>query len=160
MKQPVLCAAAAVGYGALYDISFVRSVDGREEVSGEYPVSANCCVLDDDGNLVSSKLDKVVEQFINESHVDLLNEKCVKYFNYDKEYVDEHNVKEQDSLASYTLNNSYRVDGRLIVPIMWNKTNSHLLGTNFNLCNKYYAGILYIFCQTFKSPNLFYLDLC
>ena len=52
-----------------------HAVAGREEVSGEYHVSVHCCVLDDDGNLVSSKLDKAVEQFIDESHVDLLNEK-------------------------------------------------------------------------------------
>ena len=46
-------------------------------------------------------------------------------------------ANEQNVLASNILDSVVRdKDGRLIVPIMWNRSNSHLLGRNFNLCRK------------------------
>ena len=65
---------------------------------------------------------------------DILNAECKNVLNYDN-YKPEPAINED--LVDFTLNHTSRDDtGRLIMPILWDGRNNHLLSRNFNLSKK------------------------
>ncbi|XP_068226421.1 uncharacterized protein [Palaemon carinicauda] len=86
----------------------------------------NYAVLDDKGDLVQSELKKATDA--------ILSEQCSQILNYDKTLYNESCVENDVHLINYVLNSVTRSDdGRLVLPILWNKKVSHLLGKNQTL---------------------------
>ena len=91
-------------------------------------------LLCDEGNIIPTQWTHEIEDLIDQLPANLLNENCVKYLNY-HENIDEVSVIKNDNLATFTLDNIERdVEGRLIVPIMWDSRTSLLLSKNYFLC--------------------------
>ena len=80
---------------AAIDTLFVMPGGGAgastDVLAGHYgcSISINNSILKDNENLITFKLNKAVEELIANSPVDLFNQKCVKFLNYDKEIIDE-----------------------------------------------------------------------
>ena len=84
----------------------------------------------------------------------LLNENCVKYLNY-HENIDEVSVIENDNLATFTLGDIERdVEGKLIVPIMWDSRTSHLLSKNYFICNGLLQSNLHKLQKTSRTHSM------
>lgn len=86
--------------------------------------------------------DQDIESMFDSSHSDTLNDHCARTLNYDDKV--DSNISDIDqSLCESTLENIERdQNGRLIVPLLWQTANSHLLANNFNLCQKVLHSIL------------------
>ena len=100
-------------------------------------------VLDSEGNLDDVKLEKVLEDHISNSPIDFLDEKCSNILNYENNDAGEYIDPDVESSISNVLDNIKISDeGRVVVPILWNKRNSQLLGKNLHLCKKILLGNL------------------
>lgn len=116
--------------------SKIKSVDNLNSFTS-MSVSVNhasVIVTDENGLLIEEELSKAANTLISESSSDLLNDNCVNYLKYENiEHSDNINVV-NDELVESVLDNATRAeDGRLMMPLMWNKKLSPLLGTNLSL---------------------------
>lgn len=93
-------------------------------------------VIDESGRLHQNKVNFAVKDIIDNSSSDVLDERCSRFLAYD-EVVPCESSHENETLVNFTIDNITRDhDGRLVVPIMWNSRNAHLLTKNFNLCKR------------------------
>ena len=85
-------------------------------------------VLNENGDLIQSRLDKATNEVLEQYSDDLLN--------YDT-CNDQESSAINEKLVNYILSNTERTpEGRLIMPLPWNPECKHLLGHNFNLSKK------------------------
>ena len=90
-------------------------------------------ILDDAGEIIDSKLDKAVNDAL-ELHCDnlLKRDSCQP-----EPVTSEVNKK----LTEHAINNTTRnSEGRLVIPLLWDNRNAHLLGGNFGLASKILAS--------------------
>lgn len=106
---------------SLDSFSLYSSVDNYE-----VPLSDNLNVVDDEGNLIKSELDKAT--------LEVLKYSCDHYTNLDTEKYDLDSFDLNKELVNYALDNTTRNhEGRLVMPLLWNAKVSHLLGKNERL---------------------------
>ena len=90
------------------------------------PSQSNTFNVMSDGRIVASELEKATNQ--------MLSQYCEYYTNYDQGSVDDVNSELNDSLVKFALDNlTITSDHRICMPLMWNNSNSHLLGSNRGL---------------------------
>ena len=91
-----------------------------------FDTNINYSVVDDQGKLIQSKLQKATEE--------ILHEQCFQVLNYEPSQLNETSVEADDKLVKYVLDFASRTeDGRLVLPLLWNPKVSHLLGKNQTL---------------------------
>ena len=99
-------------------------------------------MVDHMGELSSKILTKATEAIINESSTDILNETCTNFLRIEDRQGEEDDVINEE-LVNYTLSRCSRDgSGHLMVPILWNPRNVHLLGNNFELSRQILASNL------------------
>ena len=80
-------------------------------------------------------LTSAINDLLSNSPDDILEQKCVNYLNCDLTNPSDSRFDLDDALVCDTLDNVQRdSDGRLIMPILWDRKVSHLLPNNLNLC--------------------------
>ena len=88
-----------------------------------------CSVVNDRGQVLQSELKRATEE--------ALNEQCARLLDVDQNLVDSEETETNQKLVDYVLNRTERdAHGRLIMPLIWNNKNVHLLGKNYNLSQK------------------------
>ena len=86
-------------------------------------------VTNENGELVESELEIAVD--------DALNKKCDEVLNVHRIPGDKIETEVNSELCNYVLSNTERQsDGRLIMPLMWNREIEHLLARNYTLCQQ------------------------
>ena len=91
-----------------------------------FDTNINYSVVDDQGKLIQSKLQKATEE--------ILHEQCFQVLDYEPSQLNETSVEAVDKLVKYVLDSASRTeDGRLVLPLLWNPKVSHLLGKNQTL---------------------------
>ena len=89
---------------------------------------ADCCdgVIEDINVNLESKINKATSEILDEQSKFVLNIENVTKDNVTSEI--------NNNLVKFALSNCTREDnGRIKMPLLWNSSNSHLLGKNFNL---------------------------
>lgn len=95
-------------------------------------VAVDMCVTDDKGMLIESKVDNAAHMLMYENSLDCIDSRD-KPVTYENVFDDSCNIV-QDELVQDTLSRISRADnGRLIMPLMWDVSVSHLLGKNYRL---------------------------
>ena len=93
-------------------------------------VSFNVCTFEPH-DVVKFSFDKEMSELLGKPD-DLI---ATKVLNYDE--CEKFDYNEQQQVVNDTIESITRsADGRLIVPLMWNSRNCHLLAKNYNLCYK------------------------
>ena len=86
---------------------------------GARQVNVNFCVTKETGLLVESELYTATDSVILDSSDDVLNEKCINYLNYGRNYFNDVTCTVDDSLVKSTLDNTTRNhEDRLVMPLM------------------------------------------
>ena len=112
--------------GILTHKSFQASLHEEMITESKCEVSANLSVLDENGCVVESELERATQQ--------TLESQCSYYTNLDTVTQDESSAESNDNLVEFALDSMTRKeDGRLCVPLLWNSKVGHLLGKNRNL---------------------------
>lgn len=115
--------------------SSTRTVDTYNDHSN---VNANHVVINSDKSVNSKELSNALDELMRAS------------LNYDSVCYDDSDTVTNKEAVNYVLNNCSRsVDGRLIMPLIWNKEFEHLLGENYNLSH----SILFSGLKKFKNDN-------
>ena len=92
---------------------------------------------DESDTMSDSNADSALEKLSNGDSVDFLEQKCNDCLNYDNSSVDEVSTIDDEVSTKFILDNIDRdPSGRLIMPILWDDRNVHLLSKNFNLSKK------------------------
>ena len=110
-----------------------ESGDLGDCVQAEYPhafsAATNFAILDENGQIVEKELQKATAE--------ILNQQCLENVHYDSNEYNEASMEVNDRLVNYVLDNTlHQENGRLIMPLMWNGSVSHMLGNNKNLAKK------------------------
>ena len=83
-------------------------------------------VFDEVGEIIDSKLDEATSEALDRQYHYVMN--------IDVPIPDKLETETNNKLVSYVLDNTSRdVDNRLVMPLMWNAKNVHMLGRNYNL---------------------------
>jgi hypothetical protein len=83
-------------------------------------------IANNKGRLIESELTKATQQ--------VLENRCLRYTNYDQSIFKEDSPEVNDKLVKFALNNlSIDLNGRIIMPLLWNAKVSHMLGKNGGL---------------------------
>ena len=103
--------------------SLVHPLDNKDLENLDYKFATknlNLSVLDDKGKIISSRLQKATDEF--------LENECSKFTHYDREIYNDESIELHDTLIDYTLKTLSRTDdGRIVVPLLWNgKVSNHL----------------------------------
>ena len=78
--------------------------------------------------------DKFLHETASKAAQDILDRNCANIINYDCVEYEENSTKLNDELVQYAIDHTTRNDdGRLIMPLLWNKEMSHLLAKNDKL---------------------------
>ena len=111
--------------------------------STEYSVERVIDVLDDNNDIIHSKLE--------EACIDALEQQGSSLLNYDDDSANDDESNELNSLiVDEIMTNTYRnSDGRLVMPLPWNSKCKDNLGTNFNISKKILSSNL----QKLKSKD-------
>ena len=96
------------------------------------------CVLDDNGEILTSELEKAVfDNMFLERNSHNLQQKVIQCLDYDLNTTNEICKESDQELVEFALNTvECDATGRLVVPILWDHRVSHLLSDNFNLAKK------------------------
>ena len=79
-------------------------------------------------------LGRGLENKINEAKDNILDNEIIRYIDRDYNIYDESTSDVNSKLIKFTIDNTIREeDGRLLMPLLWNSSYSHLLGKNKNL---------------------------
>ena len=101
-----------------------------------FNLSVNFCVLNEDGELISSELMKATDSVLYESNFDVLNDKClVSLKSSDLDDQNSDDVINNELIQAVFSETKQKENGRLVMPILWNPQCSHLLGSNFELAH-------------------------
>ena len=93
-------------------------------------------VIDNHGKLIISNLDHATNDILSRESCPLLEHKCNQVLNYEQCF-DGNESKQNKEVVEYVLENTERdLDGRLVMPLIWNSKVCHLLGQNFNLAKQ------------------------
>ena len=101
--------------------------EGQSSVKIE--TSINFCVVNPEGSLVDSELNRATESIMDTEDM----------IRHSLQY---HHERDLDSDMTRKISEKTLIDtrrdenGRLVMPILWDKRTSHLLGSNFTLCKK------------------------
>lgn len=84
-------------------------------------LTAKVCILNENGSIIESELQRATSEIL-ESH-------CLKFLNYETDFIKEDSDEIHEKLITYVLNTIKRDDeGRIIVPLLWKESVSQLLG--------------------------------
>ncbi|RXG53621.1 hypothetical protein Avbf_13496 [Armadillidium vulgare] len=73
----------------------------------------------------------LLERNTNRATSEILESHCLKFLNYETDFIKEDSDEIHEKLITYVLNTIKRDDeGRIIVPLLWKERVSHLLGKN------------------------------
>ena len=112
--------------GLIQSNSEVRTDELCSKMNSDVDSNSLLSVIDNDGNVIHSKLDKATES--------MLNEQSNYFLNYDRDYKESEYSEQDEKLLNYVLDNTTQLqDGRLQMPLMWNSSVKHLLADNFVL---------------------------
>ena len=76
---------------------------------------------------------RILSEHIDVASNDILHDKCSTIVCYESSNIGLEDPNVSQSISTVIDNIERADDGRLIVPILWNERNSHMLANNFNL---------------------------
>ena len=86
----------------------------------------NVAIFSKKGNLIESQLQRAAEE--------ILEKECQRFINYDSQNYNDEFKEDDEVLIKYTLRKlKQNEEGRIVVPLLWNGKNSHLLAKNNHL---------------------------
>ena len=89
-------------------------------------VNAQFSVIDEQGKINEAELERATQ--------DILDSECKSLLNYDELITDAAVTERNKELVQYVIENTdHEEDGRLIMPLLWNGKDCHLLGENYSL---------------------------
>jgi len=115
-------------------ITYDTHNDNTSECISINSVGVNFNITDEEGNLMLPELQRATDSLILNSNDDILNEKCINFLNHDDSNQEVLGYQKDDDLVQETLDGITRApDGRLIMPLMWDRSLFSMLPHNYHL---------------------------
>ena len=134
VQHSALLSASEVAFGRSREGEYVTSgVEVCEEVTALLCSNFEYDILDLEGNLVESELQRATDNVLDESYRYLVG--CDE-----RDSVEDNELNKK--LVNHVITNTERLpNGRLQMPLLWNPKVAHKLGRNFNLAKKVLSSV-------------------